>query len=117
VHASSVNTSAAQILISPPPHPPPPPPQRKHQRDAILEDIATKSGLARPTASAYGCTFNSANGAAPRLNPAVRDAIDLHLRRLAGLLLVGGAPCFEGVVGGWGGCAVFVQRVDEGRVG
>ncbi|GBG00177.1 glutathione S-transferase [Raphidocelis subcapitata] len=58
-------------------------------RDVILEDIATKSGIARPTASAFGRTYASVNGAPPRLSPAVREAIDLHLRRLAGLLLTG----------------------------
>ncbi|KIZ07611.1 glutathione S-transferase [Monoraphidium neglectum] len=60
-------------------------------REAILEDIATKSGIARPTASAFGRTFVSFNGGSPRLNAAVKEAIDLHLRRLAGLLLTGNA--------------------------
>ena len=57
-----------------------------------MEDIAAKSGLARPTASSFGRTFVSVNGGSPRLSSAVREAIDMHLRRLAGLLLVGLRP-------------------------
>jgi hypothetical protein len=74
------------------------------RREAILEDIATKSGIARPTASAFGRTFVSFNGGSPRLNAAVKEAIDLHLRRLAGLLLVRGAA---GRVGGGGRVCVW----------
>ena len=69
----------------------------QRNRDAILADIAAKSGLARPTPSAYGRTLLSSNGGAPVLLPAVREAVDTHLRRLAALLLVRAPPrrsCF-----------------------
>jgi hypothetical protein len=58
-------------------------------RDAILEDIVRKSGLARPTADAYGATYQSFNGNKPKISPAVIEAVDLQLRRVCMLLLTG----------------------------
>jgi glutathione S-transferase len=58
-------------------------------KKAIVDDILTKSGIARPTKSVYGTTYMSVNGHRPRISSAVRLAVELVLDQLCNMLLTG----------------------------
>lgn len=58
-------------------------------KNAIVDDILAKSGLARPGTSTYGSTYMSVNGNKPVISSAVRAAVEFHLDRLCNMLLTG----------------------------
>eukprot|EP00879_Flechtneria_rotunda_P017240 GHRR01018061.1.p1 GENE.GHRR01018061.1~~GHRR01018061.1.p1 ORF type:complete len:536 (+),score=226.49 GHRR01018061.1:832-2439(+) len=86
---------------------------------AIVDDILSKSGLARPGTSTYGSTYMYVNGHKPSISAAVRGAVEFHLDRLCNMLLVGKAGPKaeerEAAAVGAAGLAFFRNRASAPR--